>query len=40
MSSSGELTTERVGRPWSPMSATDLAHNDDNDDGDDYEDIH
>ena len=21
MSSSGELTTERVGRPWSPMSA-------------------
>ena len=29
MSSSGELTTDRVGRPWSPMSATDLAHDDD-----------
>ena len=28
-SSSGELTTERVGRPWLPMSATDLAHDDD-----------
>ena len=29
MGSSGELTTERIGRPWSPMSATDLAHDDD-----------
>ena len=29
MSTSGKLTTERVGRPWSPMSATDLAHDDD-----------
>ena len=28
MSSSGELTIERVGRPWLPMSATDLAHDD------------
>ena len=34
MSSSGELTTERIGRPRSPMSATDLAHNDDDDDDD------
>ena len=23
MRSTGELTTERIGRPWSPMSATD-----------------
>ena len=35
MSSSGELTTERIGRPRSPMSATDLAHDDDDDDDDD-----
>ena len=37
MSSSGEVTTERTGRSWSPMSATDLAHadDDDDDDGDD-----
>ena len=31
MSSSGQLKTERVGRPRSPMSATDLAHDDDDD---------
>ena len=29
MSSSGESTTERIGRPLLPMSATDLAHDDD-----------
>ena len=29
MSSSGELTTERIGRLRSPMSATVLAHDDD-----------
>ena len=28
MSLSGELMTERIGRPRSLMSATDLAHND------------
>ena len=34
MSSSGELTTEKIGRPLSLMSATDLAHDgDDDDDG-------
>ena len=38
MSSSGELTTERIGRPWSPMSATDLAHDDDDDNYDDDDD--
>ena len=35
MSSSGELTTERIGRPRSPIPATDLAHDDDDDDDDD-----
>ena len=34
-SSSGELTTYRIGSPWSLMSATDLAHDDDDDDYDD-----
>ena len=29
MSLSGELTTESIGRPWSPMSVTVLAHDDD-----------
>ena len=29
MSSSGELTTEGIGRPWSLMSAAYLAHGDD-----------
>ena len=29
MSSSGKLTTERYGSPGSPMSATDLTHDDD-----------
>ena len=29
MSSSGELTTKRIGGPWSQMSATDLAHDED-----------
>ena len=39
MSLSGELTTEKIGRPWSPMSATDLAHYDDDDhDDDDHDD--
>ena len=33
MSSSGELTTERIGGPWSPMSAADLAHDDDDEGG-------
>ena len=32
MNSSGELTTERIRRPRSPMSTTDLAHDDDYDD--------
>ena len=36
LSSSGELTTKRIGKPWSTMSATDLAHDDDNDDEDDF----
>ena len=40
MSSSGELTTERIGRPLSPMSATVLAHDDDEDDDDDDDDVH
>ena len=31
MSSSGELTTERIRRPRSPMTLKDLAHDDDND---------
>ena len=35
MSSSGELTTEKKGRPWLPMPARDLAHDDDDDDDDD-----
>ena len=35
MSSSGELTTKIVRRPWSLMSATDLANDDDDDDDDD-----
>ena len=34
MRSSGELTTKRIGRPRSLMSAIDLAHDDDDDDGD------
>ena len=38
MSPSEELTTERIGRPWSPLSATDLAHDDDDDDKDDDDD--
>ena len=37
MRSSGELKTERIGRPRSPMSASDLAHDDDDDDDDDDE---
>ena len=39
MSSSGELTTERIGMSWSPMSATDLAHDGDDDDEDDDDDL-
>ena len=35
MNSSGELKTERIGRSWSPMSATDLTHDDDDDNDDD-----
>ena len=35
MSSSGELTTERVGGPGSSMYATNLVHDDDDDDDDD-----
>ena len=35
MSSLGELTSETIGKPWSPMSATDLSHFDDDDDDDD-----
>ena len=40
MSSSGELTTERIGKPLSLMSASDLAldHSDDDDDNDDDDD--
>ena len=38
MSPSGEVTTEGIGRPWSPMSATDLAFDDDDDDDDDNDD--
>ena len=40
MSSSGELTTERIGRPWSLMSATVLAHDDGDDDVDDFNLLH
>ena len=29
MSLSGELTTERIARPWLEMYATDVAHDDD-----------
>ena len=39
MSSSGELTTERIPRSSSPMSATNLAHDDDDDDDDDDNDV-
>ena len=42
MSSSRELTTERIGRQQQPMFATDLAHDDDggydDDDNDDDDD--
>ena len=31
MITSGEPTTERIGRPWSQMSATNLVHDDDDD---------
>ena len=38
MSSPGELTTERIGRPCTTISATDLANDDDDDDDDDGDD--
>ena len=38
MSSSGELTTERIGSRWSPMSTTHPAHDDDDDNDDDDDD--
>ena len=38
MSSSGELTTERIGRLWSPMSASVLAHDEDDDEDDNDDD--
>ena len=38
MSSSGRVTTERVGGPWSPISATELIHKDDEDDDFDDDD--